>query len=267
MNMRYKHTNLTERIEEYERSYCEVNAPEESSTNLKTLTSAAAGLGLLLACPHAEAAIQYLGPQNIPLNSTNSYALLDFDLDGSVDCVISGSSFASASTSHGIAIIFGNTGISFWDGTQSSVPLPMPLRLSCDYAIGSSMHQGNPPGWVPAITASTPFPGLLAVSKSGYEYGFFVGARGCLAVRFDLGGGNYNYGWIDFEGDSQNAAYGIIHGWAYEEVLNAPIFAGDTGEGTCSCQVPTLNEWGTIFLIALLAAGGMIYARKEGESV
>ena len=69
--MQDEHDGLTGRLEVYGKS-CGEPVNDKSSVDLKLLTSAAAGLGLLLACPYAEAAVVYSGVQNINF-SNNSF--------------------------------------------------------------------------------------------------------------------------------------------------------------------------------------------------
>ncbi|MEA1922501.1 MAG: IPTL-CTERM sorting domain-containing protein [Pseudomonadota bacterium] len=260
--MQNERERLAGRLEGYEKSCGEQPAAGKSLPDLKTLTSAAAGLGLLLACPHAEAAIVYSGARNVSL-SNNSFALdMDGDSVPEFDLFAYGFSFSGTtsgipySTEYGIAAMFPVGANAAWLGTT----FPFPARLSSGYNFG------------PAVSSSLWGSGYgilaysIAVTYSGSTYystsvGNFLGERGFIGVRFEISG-ETKYGWIDFEGVVGHAGQGIIHGWAYEDVSDTAIAAGATGE-----PIPTLNEWGMIFLVGLLAAGGLVYGRKEEELV
>jgi hypothetical protein len=54
---------------------------------------------------------------------------------------------------------------------------------------------------------------------------------------------------------------GRILGWAYEDVPERQIRAGDTGR--IAETVPTLNEWGMIFLMGLILVEGARRLRKR----
>ena len=209
----------------------------------------------------------YSEPQNIvvSLNNSNSDCPIDFNEDGNPDFVF----FAFDYTSErGIVFLppsyLGSGYGGFIVEGTSTGSLPVPARLSCGYNIGYPLDSAGTFNWNFSLLPPVSY-GLLA-STGISSYGNFIGERGCIGVVFSIGLGPPFFGWVDFEGDVQDAARGIIHGWAYENQPLVPIAAGATPDGGCSCEaIPTLNEWGMIILVGLLAAGGLAYSRKEEE--
>jgi len=56
---------------------------------------------------------------------------------------------------------------------------------------------------------------------------------------------------------------GTIYGWAYEDVPERRIKAGDKGQS--AQPVPTLNEWGMIFLMGLILLEGTRRLRNRSK--
>ena len=54
---------------------------------------------------------------------------------------------------------------------------------------------------------------------------------------------------------------GTVIDWAYEDTCGS-IPAGDRGAPLI--PVPTLNQWGLLALVALLAGAGVMVLRKQG---
>ncbi len=133
------------------------------------------------------------------------------------------------------------------------------VDLPTNYAIGPTVVNYSWTGEDGTVFSSTGGP--------------FFGQVGCIGVRFRYTGmGGYYYGWIRFDGRSAPTA-GTIVDWAYEDTINSPINAGAIGGGqSVSCSqieeaspatVPTLNQWGLLALIGLLAGGGAMALRKR----
>ena len=139
-----------------------------------------------------------------------------------------------------------------------------PANLSAGYVIGNTLANASRV-WDSKGSYNTLDGGTNYHSHS-YSYGNFRGTRGYIGVRFQING-ETKYGWIEFEGAGQQTNHqpGIIHDWAYEACTDEPIVAGATTGGADCGTIPTLNEWGMIFLVSLLAAGGLAYGRKEEE--
>ena len=236
---------------------------EEFEKKLRAYAAATAGVvavapaGVMLGASPAEATIQ-CSNQTITVNSTNPVASIDLNNDGVVDFVISYSQvvyseayglYLNPTTSGGIG------GVSFIEPATDVYP----ARLASGYSIRGNLNTSLF-SW-----DNESYDTLAYYSTAGDTDGSFVGQRGYIGVRFTsatCNGGNYLYGWIDFEGDS-HAQVGTIRGWAYEDNCNQPIQAG----ATCKTTVPTLNQWGVFALIALLAAGGAVAARRREPGV
>ncbi|MCF8128792.1 MAG: IPTL-CTERM sorting domain-containing protein [Deltaproteobacteria bacterium] len=82
------------------------------------------------------------------------------------------------------------------------------------------------------------------------ETGNFGGKNGYIGVRF-LISGKPHYGWIQFDATANRSPV-TIRGWAYEDDSGRAIAAGDTGQ----TPIPTLNQWGMMFLAGLILLEG-----------
>lgn len=60
---------------------------------------------------------------------------------------------------------------------------------------------------------------------AGTPGGSFLGKDGYIGIRFNAAP-NRNYGWIRFQG-SADGHNGTIKGWAWQDTVNATIFAGE----------------------------------------
>jgi hypothetical protein len=234
---------------------------EEFEKKLKAYAAAAAGVvaaapaGVMLGASPAEAAVQ-CSNQTITVDWTNAVASIDLNNDGVVDFVISYSEvvngeeyglYINPTTSGGIG------GVSFIEPATD----PDPARLASGYSIRNNLNTALF-SWDNESYDTLAFYSTIG---GGSTDGSFVGQRGYIGVRFTsaaCNGGNYLYGWIDFEGDSY-AQVGTIRGWAYEDNCNQPIQAG----ATCATSVPTLNQWGLLAMIGLLAGGGALALRRR----
>ncbi|HKI47974.1 MAG TPA: IPTL-CTERM sorting domain-containing protein, partial [Desulfobacteria bacterium] len=88
------------------------------------------------------------------------------------------------------------------------------------------------------------------------ETGNFGGKNGYIGVRF-LISGKPHYGWIQFDATANRSPV-TIRGWAYEDESGKAIAAGDTGQ----TPIPTLNQWGIMFLAGLILLEGARRLRK-----
>jgi len=88
------------------------------------------------------------------------------------------------------------------------------------------------------------------------QNGNFGGKKGYLGVRFDISGKTH-YGWIQFDATLNRSPVTIVD-WAYEDVPGKAIAAGDTGQ----TPIPTLNQWGMLFLASLILLEGARRLRK-----
>jgi hypothetical protein len=224
---------------------------------LKVYSAAAAGV--LALAPSADAAIHYSGIQNLPVDSSHTQDI-DLNGDSNTEFIFRYSAFGNTHKildyqSHGAQVIGG-----FSDGRVS--------RLSSNYEIKGTLGFGL--SWY-----IHPLLNLIRSSNyGGYSsYGNFNNATGFLGVRFHTNacqGSNWNYGWIQYHGNTpasfSSPVSGTIIDWAYEDSCNTPIAAG--AEGVKTTSVPALNQWGMIVFMSLLGglAARMLRKREEENS-
>jgi hypothetical protein len=222
----------------------------------------AAAVGALAMVPSAEAVVHYSGPKNLTVNPQNPVAV-DLNNDSVTDFRFIGYGYqVSTPYSSGFGVVgiipetskgVGGTGVIGVPGAYFTY-LSYPTRLATGYNIQSSKDK-----W------SNAYAGLLAgglkFTSNGksysYPFGNFNNAAGCIGVRFNTDNG-MRYGWIRFQGTSPSS--GIIKDWAYED-SGGPIEACVAP----AVNVPTLNQWGIMVLIALLA-GMSLKALKTDKS-
>jgi hypothetical protein len=221
--------------------------------------SMAAGAVLGLAQP-ALSAIVYSGPQNIPLACSCSYYGYCY---GSVRVDFTGIGANTDFYFGGAFFSFNYYGFRWRAAYGIMYPTPGNSILASGYMV-RNMNAGSPVSNAAGNwdTSSNLLNYVLQLGPDSITDGNFVNTTGYIGVRISAGGGNYYYGWIQYRGDSDftTKAAGTIVDWAYEDQVNTPIRAGDTGE-----PIPTLNQWGMIMLAALLAGYGMLRLRKQGE--
>lgn len=224
-------SNIAKRLENYSslsKQSCRGKGKESTGneSGLKFAASAAAGIGVAILCPlPAEAAIQYSGPQNLPINANNNYIALDIDGNGIYDFNFNFNSFIDATQSfrsvNMAPEISGN-------GWIDVIEHGDPARLSVNYNVQTALPNTDLFAWDSPANEDT-----LAGTSFGNTYdtfGDFNGQRGYIGVRFTspaCDNGNYHYGWIQFETTLPPA--GNIIDWAYESSCNTPILTGDLG--------------------------------------
>jgi len=116
-----------------------------------------------------------------------------------------------------------------------------------------------------AFSTHTAGSGFTPAYTITYDFGNFKGTTGYLGVRFQSAsctGTNWHYGWIRFSA-AADASQGTVIDWAYEDQCNTPILAG---AGAPQVAVPTLNQWGVLALVALLAGSGAVAMRRREET-
>ena len=86
------------------------------------------------------------------------------------------------------------------------------------------------------------------------------GSTGLVGVRFRGGGDSARYGWIRVR-MPLDPEPGAVLDWAYEEIQNTPILAGDTGVPICRVD---LNDDGVVNTQDFLL---FLNAWSAGESV
>lgn len=158
--------------------------------------------------------------------------------------------------------IFGTTG----NSAISTTYYPVPYRLRQ----GDMVSEGMAGAWAPlGLLAAGTYYWTHTAGTNTYSYSYragnFIDQEGFVGVRFQIDG-NTHYGWIAFEGtwDPPGWQEGRITGWAYEDVPDTAIAAGDQGPQP---PIPTLNEWGMIFLAALILASGAYLMKTRREEI
>ncbi len=250
-----KITDLTDKIEAYRASAFAAGSERDKSParagpgNL-ALASAAAGGAALAVAPAAEAAIQHINPPDIIVQagpSASTYTSIDVDGDGDNDFVIrqvNGSAPFPLAYLHPSYL---NSASVLAKYPFTGPPFPEPKALDSTYNIANITAPG-PTFW---FNGGSPYPALLG---AGSIYGNFPGVEDkFIGVRFinNPGGGPgpLHYGWIQVNVAADSSSITIVD-WAYEDTPNTPILAG---AGAAPAVIPTLNEWGLIVLMTLLA--------------
>ena len=193
------------------------------------LASAAAGGAALAVTPAAEATIQYSGVRDIIL--TNTCSLINMDSVGPNEFqIVHNNNYGNYYAK--IDPITASAGIVF-----TNLGGPLLKALSANYNITDTIA-GPKYGWT------------AGYRYIGYTYlGPFEGqGNKYIGVRFTNGTGEH-FGWIQVNLLAGSTSLAIID-WAYEDTPDTPILAGATGPQQA---IPTLNEWGIIVLMTLLA--------------
>ncbi len=213
--------------------------------------------GVLLIHSGAEAQVQYSGLKNLTLNSSNTNISVDLNADGIVDFKFF---FKQTYSTNYLGLSVNTTnGRRQWIGSTGNDDA---ARLISTYVIKPDITAPSL-GW----SVDTDSRDLMGAHYPGSSHdGNFNGQTGYLGVRFTSAsctgrnGSNFHYGWIRFSG-AADASQGTVIDWAYEDECDREIRAGDRGVEA----VPSLNVWGTVALITLLASGGMLALRRKEE--
>lgn len=214
--------------------------------------------GVLLIHSGAEAQVQYSGLRNLTVNSSNTSISVDLNADGIVDFKFF---FKQTYSTNYLGLSVNTTnGRRQWIGSTGNNDA---AKLESTYVIKPDITALSL-GW----SVDTDSRDLMGAHYPGSSHdGNFNDQTGYLGVRFTsdtctgTGGSGFHYGWIRFSG-AADASQGTVIDWAYEDECDRGIRAGVRGVKT----VPSLNEWGTVALIALLASGGMLALRRKKES-
>ena len=125
---------------------------------------------------------------------------------------------------------------------------PFVKALSANYSITANISGPNY-GWTDSYR-------YLGYTSNGSFQGQ---GNKYIGVRFTNGSGEH-FGWIQVNVATDTASVTIVD-WAYEEDADTSILAG---AGAVTQVVPTLNEWGIIVLMTLLA-GAAAWKMKQPE--
>lgn len=215
----------------------------------KILSYSSIAASALAIAGQAESAVVYSGPQNIVVDSNNTFAIIDLDNNTNPDLGIfyRSSIYSQSINAH---IIYGYASMINERFNSTSPPI-FPVNLPAGYGVKSNLGPGR--YWVSF--------GLLDVYNLTYgSYGNFIGKTGYIGVRFSADCGTA-YGWIQYRANS-NATVGTIIDWAYENTCQ-PIRAGDTGQ---QVAVPALTPAGLAIAAGLLSGAGIRALRKREKN-
>jgi len=263
-----------------------------SRTAASALMVAPAAMSMLTLMPsRVDAAVHYSGVRNLPVSSANKYQ--DVNLDGNTgapyltDAMFffygstGTSTYNSTTLSNTIRSMYsGRILVGYFEGVIANVitfttrtgtaAVPVIQNLPSGYSIRSLAS------WYSAAFLGVDIQKAFSTHTAGssftptasftYDFGNFKGTTGYLGVRFQSAtctGTNYHYGWIRFSA-AADASQGTVIDWAYEDQCNTPILAG--AGLPQQVTVPTLNQWGLLALVALLAGSGALAMRRREET-
>ena len=204
----------------------DLSLPEWLSGRLSSY-AAAAGLGAFGFAQAADGAIVFTDVPDATITQSTPSQTLYINLDS-----VGYNEFAVAAHSNGVRVNPYNV------GPQSSKVL-----TSGNYYV-NSIIAGAEIGPTSAEAVAPRFAGRQA---GPYFYNF-VGADKYLGLKWDIGSGNFLYGWARLDVTADNMGTATLFGFAYETEPNTSIVAG---------QIPEPSS------LALLAAGGGAVALKR----
>ena len=180
--------------------------------------AAAAGLGAFGGVQDAAGAIVYTDVPDVTITQGQGPIYLNLDNAGQNE-------FAIAAFQSSIRVNPYNI------GPQASKTL-----TSSTYYVNSFV-----PGAVIGPGANEAGGARFAGRQVGADFYNFVGIDKYVGLKWDIGGGNFNFGWARIDVSGANNGTATLLSYAYESTPNAPIVAGAVPEPST---------------LALLAAGG-----------
>ncbi len=215
---------------------------------LKLYSAVAAGV--LAMAPPADAAVHYSGLKNLPVNSSTSQ-YVDLNGDGLDDFKFGYAYWTSSPNSWGRGPFFyGLYGAGHIWGSGTAYCFDA-IKFASNYQIKATLihpHFSWRTSYWDSLNGT--FTGVI-----GNCQGNFNNTTGFLGVRFHSSacyGGDFNYGWIRYHGDTQvsGVASGTIMDWAYEDTCNVPIYSGETANDfyvskndvTCTGHTPCFTK-------------------------
>jgi hypothetical protein len=221
------------------RKISQLSSSLDKRLNLYALAAGAAGVGLLALAEPVEAEVVYT-PARVTLRAGTSY-FLDINNDGQPDFQL------TDTASH----YFAGLGVHAWGNsapTSNAVEIGRssldPLALERGAKIGPGRYFY---GCLSCSYGQT----LAAVAKEGGDFGDWVNVTNrYMGIKFLVHGQTY-YGWARLSVRvNDRMVAGVLTGYAYENVPNHSIRAGQTS-GTYDASLP---EAGTLGALAKGAA-------------
>ena len=186
---------------------------------------AAAGLGAFGAVEEVHGAIVYTDVPDVTITQGQGPIYINLDNAGQNE-------FAIAAFLSSVRVNPYNI------GAQASKTLTSMSYYVNSFAAGASIGPGA------AESTGARFAGR----QVGPDFYNFVGTDKYVGLKWDIGGGNFNYGWARVDVSAANNGTATLFSYAYESTPNAPITAG---------AIPEPSS------LALLAAGGGAAALKR----
>jgi hypothetical protein len=185
-----------------------------------TSYTAAAGLGAFGLAQNVDAAVVYTDVPDTTITQNQGPIYINLDNVGQNE-------FAIAAFLNSVRVNPYNI------GAQQSKVLTSGSYYVNSFAGGASIGPGA------AEAGGARFAGR----QSGPYFYNFVGTGKYVGLKWDIGGGAFNFGWARVDVTSANNGTATLFSYAYESTPNTAIIAGDTG------AVPEPSS------LALLAAG------------
>jgi hypothetical protein len=205
--------------------------PDWISARLASYT-AAAGLGALGLAQSVDGAVVYTDVPDTTITQGQGPIYINLDNVGQNE-------FAIAAFLNSVRVNPYNI------GAQQSKVLTSGSYYVNSFAAGASIGPGA------AEAGGARFAGR----QSGPDFYNFVGTGKYVGLKWDIGGGAFDFGWARVDVTSANNGTATLFSYAYESTPNTAIVAGDTG------AVPEPSS------LALLAAGagaiGLKSRRKQ----
>lgn len=187
----------------------------------------------------------------IPLDGAGSGVRIDFDNDGTIDCMFRWDLMVNGPGGWFIHAVPSDMGAAnqndiLLDGTTTN---PFGARyakvLNQNDAIGPGGNWGN--GFPEPLLGDNTDPNF---AQKGDKY---------FGVRFDSGSNTY-FGWVLVNLDTTIATHPVlkIKSYAYEDVSNTSILAGDNGSGTSVVLITSISAQGQGGVSSISIKGGTL---------
>jgi hypothetical protein len=215
------------------RSISQISSSLDKHLNLYTLAASAAGVSLLAFAQPSEAEVVYT-PTHVTFKAGTSY-FLDINNDGTPDFQLkdTASQFTAGLSVHPWA-----NGGPVSNGVEIGQGSLDPLALNRGSQIG--------PGKNFYGCLSCSYGQLLAGANKAGDSGDWVNVTNrYLGIKFFVGGETY-YGWARLSVRVNGMSVtGVLTGYAYENIPNHPIRAGQTS-GTADASLPEAGTPGAL---------------------
>ena len=223
----------------------------------------ATGVAASVAAPsEAEAAIVYfdVNPDRVLVGSSFGYATF-----GSIN--LGTATYTSGSTAGDYFSIGMDFGGDLFSGHYQG---------NVQWGLSGVNYGGFQPTRVQKMAYGTSISSISPSIGSWVNYGPYMsyngtgpwagGGNAYAPLRINAGGGDYNYGWvnINFVDNGNGTSTSTITGFAFEDVVNTAILAGD--QGGAPAAVPEPGQVAASLLLLTGVAGYFAYRRRVGAA-